>query len=175
MAARKVVLGAELGTKLPPRKDPRVDSPEPFPAAIPSIPGPAPMPNFRRSRMPHVDRNTAKWIGITTIVTGLIGAITMSLDKLIPHFTRADPKIVEMQKSNELLAQRINAVASRQTQHLLSCKAYQRANASAWREHPNGEVKFRDVDANIRLDSRAANPPVSEVDMAIPKLPEPLK
>jgi hypothetical protein len=169
MAARKVVLGAELSTRLPPRKDPRVDSPEPFPAVIP---GPDPVPSFRPSRMPHVDKSIAKWIAIATGAITVIGACTATVGKVWQELKPRTDAIEALRSDADALRARIDALEDIQTQHLQACQSFREASASAWRSHPNGEVRFRGVDGSIRLDSKSVSPPVSEVAMPVAPLPK---
>jgi hypothetical protein len=154
MPGRKVVLGAKLGTTLPPE----------------SLQGEAPIPNFRRSKLWEPSKTMLKWFGLVCAVLPVIGGFGVACSTIIKDL-RPTKEIERIADENAATRAKLNELIDTHRQHLEACESFREATGSAWSTHPNGEVKLPGVDQGRKVISQSQTPPVSKVDIEVKPLP----
>lgn len=154
MASRKVVLGAELGTTIPPE----------------SLQGEDPIPNFRRARIWDPSKQMLKWFSIVCAALTAFGGFGVACSTILKDL-RPTKEIERLGKEHEVTRAKLNELIAVHHQHLEACESFREATGSAWSSHPNGEVKLPGVDQGRKVVSQSQTPPVSKVDVQVKPLP----
>lgn len=135
------------------------------------IAGPEPLPRFRRSPLPELDRTTKKWVAIITGAITVAGGCTATVAEVYKQvgpageLEKVRAELAEMTKRQGKL-QKLHAA------HLKSCTSFQRAVGAWARKNPHGEVILEGVDqTTARVHSESLQPPVSRVKERVSPLP----
>lgn len=159
----------------PPKKDYRVDSPEPF-EAVAVFPDHAPVPNFRPSMFARVgDNRIAKIVAVCTGAISVMGACTAAVVQVSDVISSRTAETTALRAEVKSLRAKVSKLEAKQNSHLKSDDSFRAAMGAAWRRNPQGEVIFRGVDqdsARVLSENMGdKEPPVWRVEQEVIALP----